>query len=88
MGRAHLSHLLLHHAEFLVHCFEVVSVEAGSVEQLLEVPERDPAHRPHDARHERGDRPRGEIHDLGRHAARAWAVRVLLIVNVNRVQIY
>ena len=40
-----LSYLFLDHAELLVHCLEVISEEAGSVEQLLEVPQGDLAHR-------------------------------------------
>ena len=36
-----LSYLFLDHAELLVHCFEVISEEAGPVEQLLEVPQGD-----------------------------------------------
>ena len=40
-----LSYLFLDHAELLVHCLEVISEEAGPVEQLLEVPQRDLAHR-------------------------------------------
>ena len=40
-----LSYLFLDHAELLVHCLEVISEEAGPVEQLLEVPQGDLAHR-------------------------------------------
>ena len=70
------SHLLLYHAEFLVHCLEVISVEAWSVKQGLEVPEGDPAHRPGDARHEGGHGAGSEVHYLGRHTRGAWHYKI------------
>ena len=54
IGAQNCSHLFLYHAEFFVHCLEMISVEPGSVKQGLEVPEGDPAHRPGDAGHEGG----------------------------------
>ena len=45
----------------------MISVEAGSVKQGLEVPEGDPAHWPGDAGHEGGHGAGSEVHYLGRH---------------------
>ena len=74
-GANNRSHLFLYHAEFFVHCLEMISVEPGSVKQSLEVPEGDPAHGPHDARHEGGHRARGEVHDLGGDTGWAWELK-------------
>ena len=64
-GKISLTYLFLYHAEFFVHCFEMISVEARSVKGVLEVSETDLAHWLHDAGHERCDGPGGEVDNLG-----------------------
>ena len=59
------AYLFLYHAEFFVHCLEMISEEARPVEGLLEVPQTDLAHWLHDACHEGGYGPGGEVDHLG-----------------------
>ena len=60
------AHLFFHHAEFLIHRFEVKSEKAWSIEQVLEVYQSDFPDPFVDGGHERSDGPVGEIEDLGR----------------------
>ena len=58
------THLLLDHAELLIDRLEVEPIEAGPVEEGLEISEGDVSDLLVDARHERGHRPVGEVQDL------------------------
>ena len=60
------AHLFFHHAEFLIHRFEVKSEKAWSIEQVLKVYQSDFPDPFVDGGHERSDGPVGEIEDLGR----------------------
>ncbi len=56
-----MGHLLLDHAELLVHGFEVKPVKSGPVKQVFEVPEPDVPNLLVDGRHEGSHRPVANI---------------------------
>jgi len=80
--------LFFHHAEFLIHRFEVKSEKAWSIEQVLEVDQSDFPYPFVDGGHERSDGPVGEIEDLGRSWCyiRVTATLVLVVVGSCVIQ--